>query len=181
MTLSLADQVRLRIQDRYRWQSEEFFGDGWNSQFKLSQGQPFSTVVSGSAYNRLTTGYTATGAAFDTALGLVTLSGVVSANSAIKFNYQWAVFSDDEIGQFTAMGGGSVAGAALEAVKTLQFDSLKRARWAAPDGTQYDDTKAQDTLLKMYEQLWSEVRESPAGGIESWSEQQQNYQSEYNA
>jgi len=80
------------------------------------------------------------------------------------------IFSNDEIGHFTAVGG-TVAGAALEAVKTLMFDSLKRAKWAAPDGTEYDDTAAQQQLQKLYEQLDEEVNEGAvdAGAYASWS------------
>lgn len=178
MTLTIPQQVRLRIQDPYRYGAEELLGDGYNATFKLAQGAPYSTITGASAFMRLASAYSGTGATFDQALGVVSFSATISANSAFKVTYQWSVFSDDEIGQFTAVGG-SVAGAALEAVKTLQFDSLRRARWAAPDGSQYDDTKAQDTLLKMYELLWKELRESPEGGIESWSEQQQYYQGEY--
>ena len=63
------------------------------------------------------------------------------------------------------------AGAALEAVKALMFDSLKRAKWAAPDGTEYDDTAAQQQLQKLYEQLNEEVNEGAvdAGAYASWA------------
>lgn len=181
MTLSTADQVRLRIQDQPRYTEEILIGDGTASTFKLAQGSPFSTITAASAFVLLPspTGWSATGATFNTALGLLTFSGVITANSAMRAAYQWVVFGDDSIGQFTA-DGGSVAGAALAAVRALQFDSLKRARWSTPDGSSYDDTKAQDTLLKMYDLLWAEVRESPEGGIESWGEEQGNYLGAYN-
>jgi hypothetical protein len=59
------------------------------------------------------------------------------------------------------------------------FDGIKRARWAAPDGSTYDDTAVLRHLKEMYDAFWKEQREAPEGGIASWSEQQQYYQSEY--
>ena len=180
MPLTTAQQVRLRIQDRLRFGEEVRAGDGLAAGFKLAQGAPFSTLISATAFVPVAAGWSATGASFDGDLGLVAFSGVISANSAWRATYQWSVFSEDELGYFTAQGG-SVAGAALEAVKALMFDSLKRARWSAPDGTSYDDTAAMNQLQKMYDQLREELREAPEGGIESWSEQQAYYSSEYNA
>ena len=180
MTLTTAQQVRTRISDRMRLDEEVRYGDGTASGYRLKQGAPHSTITAPGAYVAVAAGWSATGATFDSDLGRVTFSGVVSALSAFRVEYQWSVFSDDEIGYFTAVGG-SVAGAALEACRALMFDSLKRARWAAPDGTQYDDTKAQDTLQKMHDILLEETRaaEGPQGGIESWSEQQANWSTEY--
>jgi len=179
MTLDITAQVRLRIQDRSRYAAEEFLGDGYNATFKLAQGAPYSVVTVPSAQIRLATAWSATGATFDTALGLMSFSGTVSANSACRAVYQWSVFSDDEVTNFISQGGGSVAGASLEAVRTLMFDGLKRARWAAPDGSTYDDTAALGHLKTLYSAFHEEERESPEGGIASWSEQQQYYQSEY--
>ena len=183
MPLSLADQVRLRISDRWRFGEEVRYGDGLASQFKLAQGAPFSNVSALSAYHTAAGGWSGvTASAQDTGLGTITLTGLLQANSAVRFAYQWAVFSDAEIGEFTAMGG-NVAGAALYAVRTLMFDSLRRAKWKAPDGTEYDDTAAQKQLLEMEKRLVEEIEKSdgPAGGIESWGEQQQNYGGEYAA
>ncbi len=182
--LTTAQQVRTRIADRWRQAEEIRYGDGSASGFKLAQGAPFSTISMTSAYilPSAFTGWSATGATFDSDLGTVKFSAVISALTAWRAEYQWAVFSDNEIGHFTAVGG-TVAGASLEAVRALMFDSLKRSKWAAPDGTQYDDTMAQDTLLKMEERLLAEIvkEEGPAGGIESWAEQQQYWSSEYNS
>jgi hypothetical protein len=178
MTLDITAQVRLRIQDRWRYASEELTGNGYDSTFKLAQGSPFSTITAGSATIRASTSYTATGASFDTALGLVSFSGTISANSAFRAAYQWSVFSDEEVTNFIAQGG-SVAGASLEAVRALMFDGLRRAKWAAPDGSQYDDTQALNHLKTMYSAFWAEQREAPEGGLASWSEQQQYFQSEY--
>jgi len=179
--MNLSDSVRLRIQDPWRWDEEQRVGDGTGSAFKLKQGSPHSNVSAASAFVVGSDGgWSATGAAFETALGLVTFSGRISANTAWKAIYQWSVFSDEQIGQFTAVGG-DVLGASLEAIRTLMFDGLKRARWMAADGTQYDDTAALSLLKNMYELLKEEQREAPAGGIESWTEQQAHYSNEYNA
>ena len=180
MPLTPAQQVRLRIQDPWRWDEESRVGDGLTSAFKLKQGSPYSNVSAVSRSIVSGAALTATGGAIDTGLGLVTFSVAISAQSAWRASYQWAVFSDEEIGHFTAVGG-SVLGAALEAVKALMFDSLRRARWAAPDGTSYDDTAAQKQLTEMYRLMKDEERETPEGGIESWSEQQAYYSDEYNA
>lgn len=180
--MDITAQVRLRINDRWRYAAEELFGNGYDATFKLAQGAPYSTITAGTATMRLSSSYSATGASFDTALGLVSFSGVISANSAFRASYQWVVFSDADVTQFISDGGGSVAGASLEAVRTLMFDHLKRARWSAPDGTEYDDTQSRVLLKQMYDLLKAEVDEIPAGGIEAWSEQQQYYDgAEYSA
>lgn len=181
MTLDITAQVRLRIQDHWRYAAEDMYGNGFDATFKLAQGAPYSTITAGSATLRGTASYTATGASFDATLGLVSFSGVISANSAFRAAYQWAVFSDDEVTNFIQQGGGTVAGASLEAVRALMFDGLRRSRWAAPDGSQYDDTRAIDHLKTLYSAFWHEQREAPEGGIASWTEQQQYFQTEYNA
>lgn len=182
MTLDITAQVRLRINDRWRYQAEDLLGNGYDSAYKLAQGAPYSTITAGSATIRLATSHSGTGATFDTALGIVSFSGVISAQSAFRAAYQWAVFSDEEVTQFLSDGGGSVAGASLEAVRTLMFDHLKRARWQAPDGSQYDDTQSRVLLKQMYDMLKAEIDEVPSGGIQSWSEQQQYFEgAEYSA
>lgn len=179
MTLDITAQVRLRISDRWRFAEEVRGGDGTASGWKLGQGAPFASIMSGSAFVSVAAGWSGTGATFETGLGLVAFANVISANSAWRAAYQWALFSDDEITQFLS-DGGSVAGAALQACRTLMFDSLRRSRWAAPGGTQFDDTKAMDQLQKLYDQLLEEVRDGQSsGGIESWSENQANYGGEY--
>ena len=178
-----ANQVRARINDRVRFEAETFIGDGSASAFKLKAGAPFSTVTAATAYVFVaaTPGYSATAATFDVEWGRVGFAGSVSANSGVQATYGWSIFADDEINYYlyTAAGGGSVPAVALLCVKALQFDSLRRASWGAPDGTNYDDTAAQATLQKMYDSIWAELREGPDGGIESWSEQQENYSGSY--
>ena len=182
--LTTAQQVRLRISDRWRYAEETHYGNGSGSGFKVSQGAPFSTLSAFSGYILLPspTGWSATGGTFDTGLGLAKFSSVVTALTAVRFDYQWALFSDDEIGHFTALGSG-VAGAALEAVRVLMFDSLRRSKWAAPDGTEYDDTAAMKQLLEMEKRLIDELARDigPEGGLESWSENQAYWSTEYGA
>ena len=178
------NQVRQRISDRVRFDSESFLGDGSALSFKLKQGAPFSTITAASAQAFITTpavGYSATGATFDPDQGRVTFVNSISANSAVQIQYSWSVFSDDELNfiYYSGVDGGSVAGAALQCVKTLMFDGLRRSRWMAPDGTQYDDTAALRMLDSLYEKIHEELREDPAGGIESWGEQQANYAGPY--
>lgn len=176
MALTTAQQVRRTISDPWRRKSEVQYGDGTASGFQLSEGAPYSMISAATASVPIT-GWSATGATIDTALGYAEFSGVISASSAVRFDYQWAVFSDDEVSYFTAAGGGTVNGAALKAIDALMFDSYKRARWAAPDGSMYDDSKAVDNLVKMRSAISAQVVQdiAPGGGFASWAENQENY------
>lgn len=172
MALTTAQQVRLRIQDIPALANDTHYGDGTATLFVL----PHANVTSGSAYVPIGgTAWTATGAAFN-ASGYVQFSGIIPANSAFRLSYVYSTFSDDEINHFTAVGG-SVNGAALEAVQALMFDSLKRARWMAPDGSQHDDTQAQGQLMRMYEAFKSDAKDDAIGGgaVESWALNQEAY------
>lgn len=172
MTLTTAQQVRGRIQDYPRIFDVTLYGDGSGSAFAT---QDYRNLTSASAFVPGANGWTATGAAFNVT-GFVTFSGVISANSAFRVRGVYSVFSDDEIGHFTAVGG-SVPGAALEAVRWLRFDALKRAKWAAPDGTMYDDTMALAQIGALESALVAEVMDSISsdGGFESWPEGQEWY------
>lgn len=184
MALATADQVRLRIADAWRYAQEVRAGDGTASAFKLAQGAPHSNISAASALVATTAGWSASGATFNTAFGLVTFSGVISANSAWLAEYRWAVFSDEEVGNFITAGGSTVLGASLEACLALMFDGLKRARWSSPDGASYDDTAALKHLNDLYDRLKAEsdIDEfSASGGIESWGEQQSYYAGDYTA
>jgi len=169
--LTTAQQVRLRIQDKPVVFDLTLMGDGTATTFALG----VANVTSATAFVPGTAGWLATGATIDPT-GFVVFSGVISANSAFRVRGVHTIFSDDEIDHFTTVGG-SVVGAALEAVGTLMFDSLKRAKWAAPDGTEYDDTAAQRQLQVLYEQLTEEVRAvaTDAGSYASWSEGQASW------
>lgn len=171
MTLTTAQQVRGRIQDYPALFDYELLADGRSSSFAVAQGAAtVMNITSASAFVLAAGVWSATGAEFNTS-GWVTFSGVIPVHSAIRVRGVWSVFSDEEIGHFTAVGG-SVNGAALEAVRWLRFDALKRAKWAAPDGSTYDDTAAIAALNKLYDDLRQEVAEadySDGGSIESWS------------
>ncbi len=168
MPLDTGQQVRLRIQDIPTVADLTYTFDGSAKDYAL----PHRNITSATAYVGTTGGWSATGATFNVT-GFVQFATLGSANSAWRARYVYSTFSDDEIGHFTAVGG-SIAGAALEAVHTLLFDSLKRAEWAAPDGSTWDDTKAQDTLLKMRDALREEIAESEigGGGFVSWAQGQ---------
>ena len=172
MTLTTAQEVRLRIQDIPVIADVTRTFDGSASAFALDH----TNVISGSAFVPGSNGqWSATGATFNTS-GFVTFAAPGSANSAWRARYVHSTFSDDEIGQFTARGG-SIAGAALEAAYALMFDSLKRAKWAAPDGTQYDDTKAMDMLKEIVSAQRDEIADAETldGGYASWTEGQADW------
>lgn len=176
MTLDTAHQVRLRIQDIPAVADLARTFDGSATIFSLENGaMAYRNITSATAFVPVTGVWTATGCTFNTS-GWVEFSGVGSANSAYRVRFVHSVFSDDEIGHFTAVGG-SVAGAALEAVHVLRFDALKRAKWAAPDGTEYDDTAAIKALEALYKDLKEEqlAADTLDLGFESWAEGQDWY------
>lgn len=165
MALTDLQKVRLKISDPPIAENLTLYGDGTATVFKMAH----VNLANAGAYVPVAAGWSATGAAVDTS-GQFIFSNVISANSAFNVRYQHTNFSDDEIQEFLN-DGGSVVGAALEAVESLMFDSLKRARWMAADGSQYDDTSAQAALAKMHETLSTQVvaEASTAGGFGSWS------------
>ena len=172
MTLTTAQQVRLRIQDQPLIADATYYGDGRAALFQL----PHRNITSGTAYVLGSNGqWSATGASIDSS-GYVAFSGTVSANSGFRMRYVHSTFSDDEIDHFAEVGA-TVNGAALEAVQTLMFDGLKRASWASPDGTRYDDTAAMGLLRDMYDKLKEELDgETVIGGdMPSWSMSQGDY------
>jgi len=178
MPLTTAQQVRLRIADQPLRADETFIANGTASAFALSH----PNIQSGTAFVMVSaaggtplTGWSATGSEFDIT-GFVTFSGVPSANSALRAVYVHSCFSDAEIDHFTAVGG-SVLGASFEAVKSLMFDSLRRARWVAADGSQFDDTMAMQQLRNMYSALKEEMTEGAVaqGGFQNWSLEQENF------
>lgn len=165
MALTTAQQIRLRVQDQPRIADLVRYGDGYISAFDL----PHVNLTSASAFVQTPTAWSATGATFN-ATGYVTFSGVPSANSALKLRYVHSVFSDDEIDHFQTVGG-NINGAALEAVQVLMFDGLKRSRWAAPDGSQYDDTAAMKLLNDLYKTLDEQMDDEgiAGGGFGQWA------------
>lgn len=173
MALTDSQKVRLRIQDIPEQVRDTYYGDGTATTFAL----PHRNLTTASAYvPQGGTAWSATGATFN-ASGSVAFSGVISASSAYQTVYTHSVFSDTEIDQFLA-DGGTIIGASLEALGALLFDGIKRARWAAADGTSYDDTQAMVHLRELYGILKAEQKEETAasgGDMMSWAEQQEWY------
>lgn len=171
MALTTGELIRLRIQDQPLRVDAVYNGDGTANSFAL----PHRNLTSGTAYVPVAAGWSATGSTFN-ATGFVEFSGVISANSAFRTVYVHSVFSDDEIGEWITAQG-SVNGAALEAVHTLMFDSTKRARWGAPDGTQYDDTMGMQALRDLHSALKAELAGDAiaAGSMPSWGLNQELY------
>lgn len=165
--LSSAQSLRLRLSDIPRIADLTFYGDGTASSFVL----PHYNLSTGSAFVPIGgTAWSATGATFD-ASGQVSFAGVISANSAFRTTYVRSVFSDDEIGYFTANGGDFV-GAAILGVQTLLVDAGKRASWASPDGTTFSDIGSIDALWKSYSALRQEQQDAAAaqgGAMINWS------------
>lgn len=172
MPLSTADQVRLRLTDPRRIADATYYGDGTASSFVL----PHNNVISGSAYVTGSNGaWSATGATFNPT-GQVVFTDVPAYQQSYRLVYQYSVFSDDDIGLFTAVGG-DVVGATLQGIQVLIVDASKRARWMAPEGTQFDDTLATDALYKAYSALKDEQGQDAAAAIslQSWTINQGDY------
>lgn len=173
MALTNAQKVRLRIQDIPAQARDTYYGDGTATTFAL----PHRNLTSASANVPIgATAWSATGATFN-ASGSVAFSGVISAASAFQTVYTYSVFSDDEITEFLS-DGGTIIGASLEALGALLFDGVKRAKWAAPDGSEFDDTQAMVHLRELYGILKTEQKEETAasgGEMISWAENQQEY------
>lgn len=164
MALTSAQQVRLGIQDPPTIANDVYYGDGMATGFVL----PHRNITTASAFVSAGGGWSATGATFNVS-GIVAFATPISANSAFLVTYTHSVFSDDEVDHFLSAGGNSINGARLEAVKTLMFDATKRARWQAPDGTQYDDTQAQGHLQRMYDKFSNELTQDAIGGGATYS------------
>jgi hypothetical protein len=166
VTLTTAQIVRLKIQDQPTLFDHTYMGDGTAQYFAL----PNRNLTTASAYIPIgATAWSGTGASFDPTGGQVQFSGTISANSAFRITYVFSTFSDDEITQFLT-DGGSVNGAAIEACVALMFDATKRASWAAPDGSTFNDTQAQQHLREMYKLLKEEQSQDAVanGAIVGW-------------
>lgn len=166
MPLTTAQRVRLKISDAPRIADLTRYGDGTANTFQTEH----VNLSSGSAFVPLgSTAWSATGVTFN-ASGFYSFIGVISANSAYRVTYVYSVFSDTEIDQFIE-DGGTIVGAAVEAVGSLMFDSLRCARWMASDGSSYDNTSSQNHAREMYDKLVEELEReaATAGGFQSWA------------
>lgn len=166
MSLTPAQETRLKIQDFWTLQDRQLFGDGTASSFLLGH----RNVISGVAYTPVgITAWGVTAATFNES-GMVSFARAIPEGSAFRITYQRAAFNDAEIDQFLERGG-NVYGAAKEAVQALMFDGLRRAEWQAPDGSSYDDTAALQLLGTMHRTLEDELAQfaTTEGGIVEWS------------
>ena len=171
MSLTTAQQVRLKISDPPKYSDQTFEFDGATSSYTL----PHVNIANASAYVLNGGAWSATAATFN-ASGMVSFATAYASASAFRATYEYSTFSDDEIDHFITVGG-DVIGAAIEACESLMFDSLRRLRWRAFDGTEVDDTKAQQMLGKIYDVLKKEqeVNSIVAGNIDSWAINQELY------
>lgn len=171
MTLTTAQQVRLKIADIPRLADATYYGDGLASAFLL----PNYNISSGSAFVSGNGTWVSTGATFNES-GMVSFSAAISANSAFRTTYVYSVFSETEISAFIEAGG-NVNGAALQVVETLLFDAAKRARWMAADGSSFDDVQAAEFLWKARSAIVDEQMQEGAAAIsfQSWTLNQADY------
>lgn len=172
MTLTTAQYVRLRCQDQPRLEIGHYYFDGKATAYSL----PHRNLTTASAFVLDAGGqWSATGSTFNTS-GQVAFTTALANNSGFRVQYTYSVFSDDEITEFIDRGG-SVHGAALEAVRTLMFDGLKRSQWMASDGTQFSDVAAMKLLNDIHDRLEDLVVQEAIGdgGIVGWGETQGDY------
>lgn len=173
MTLTTAQQVRLKCADFPLLREQTFVGDGYASSFLL----PHRNITTGSAYVQVGgTAWSATGATFN-ASGMVSFATAsIPSASAVLCKYTESVFSDEEIDHFITAGG-TVNGAALQALDTLFFDAAKRARWMAPDGTTHDDIGSITALQMARDKIMAEeeILGASEAYFQSWAEEQENY------
>jgi hypothetical protein len=172
MPLPSSQLVRQRIQDEPLYANATYHGDGTANEFTL----PHRNLSSGSAFVPLGgAAWTPTAATFNPS-GTVTFSNVISANSAFNVRYVHSIFSDEVISSYLSAQG-SIDGAALQCAYDLQFDAIKRAKWAAPDGSMLDDSQARETIREIIAAIQGKMREEAIseGSIQAWSENQADY------
>lgn len=175
MPLTTAQQVRLKVSDPPYLREHILVGDGLASSFLL----PHRTIHTASASAFVSVGgtaWSATGATFNASGQVSFNTASIPSASAVRVTYPESVFSDDEIDHFITAGG-SVNGAARQALHTLFFDAAKRARWMSPDGSQYDDLQSIPALYRAYSALLEEEQLLGASTTEfqSWAENQEWY------
>lgn len=166
-------KVRIKIADPPVIEDLTRYGDGTAQYFVM----PHVNLTTASAFVPVGVGgtaWSATGCTFDVS-GQLSFSGVISANSAYKVRYVHTNFSDNEVQNFLD-DGGTVLGASLEAIESLMFDAVKRARWMAADGSQYDDTAAQSHLRQMHDTISTQLENESlsGGGFGSWATGQES-------
>ena len=173
MALTSAQYVRLRMQDQAKLEmNAAYYFDGKATAFSL----PHRNITTASAFVLNAAGqWSATGATFNSS-GHVAFATALPQNSGFMVHYSYSVFSDDEVDEFISRGG-SINGAALEGVRALMFDGLKRARWMGSDGTQFSDVEAMGLLNNIHDRLLNEIQDEAVaqGAIQSWGGTQGDY------
>ncbi len=181
MAFNTAEQVRFFINDKPRYSMETHYGDGTASAFQVS-GAPLvsgATSLGGRAPSALVpigNAWSATGVTFDYNQGLVTFSGVISAESAFQIVYTYGTFSDAEI-DFVTANFGDLYSMRLALVDNLMGDAWKRMRWASVGGAHFDDSMAMANLLRMREAIRAEMTTEQGGQMvyDSWSKAQEDF------
>ena|SRR3990167_1504600 len=177
MAISTAQVFRRRIADLHMRAVAVPTGDGLASAFQLA-GYPIPSGTAQSEAGSATVIAPWTAAySFTWNYGVVVFNSIPSAGSAVGTAvYFHSVFSDEEINQILSRNGNNYEKSHLEVIENLMSDAWKRARWAAPGGLEYDDSKALDNLKKMHDILYKKLNETLttdiAGGPESWAEKQ---------
>lgn len=169
MPLPSSQMVRQRVNDMPQPASDTYYGDGTASRFRLPHANLTTATASVAPGG---TAWSATGATFNVS-GRVDFSGVISANSAFLVEYVWSIWSDSVIDEYISANG-SVLGAALQCAYDLQFDNVKRSRWMAANGAQYDNIQAGAYVKDIISGIKAEMMEDAVnyGALASWAETQ---------
>lgn len=173
MTLSSASLVRQRIQDFPQPIDDTYYGDGTATRYKFA----YTNLVSATAYVAPGgTAWSATAGATFNVSGYLDFTDRVSANSAFRVVGVQSVWSDEAIGDYLTAEG-SVLGAALQCAYDLQFDNVKRSRWMAANGAQYDNMQAGAYVKDIISAIKEEMREDAVsdGAMTSWAETNGDY------
>lgn len=169
-----AQLVRQRIQDSARRADYTLYGDGTANSYGL-QHENIQSATAFVGIGNPPTAWSATGCTFN-AGGFVDFSATISAQTAFNVRYVYNVWSDDTIGEYITAGGG-VIGAALQCAYDLLFDNVKRSRWMAANGAQYDNMQAGAYVKDIISALRHEMEEEATqyGAMTSWAENQGDY------
>lgn len=182
--MNTAEQLRFYVADKPRFSQETYFGNGSALVYQIS-GFPMVTGATGLGgmepgvfiRNANSDGWTATSlSATGLGLGTITFGTPIQNGMPFQIRYTYATFSDQEIDFITALKSGDLKGMRMEILNLLIADYSKRSRWNA-QGVSVDDSIVVQNLIRAREILWKEmtIEQGAQGGIESWSENQQNY------
>ena len=189
---SLMNLVRFRgkVADPYRPFSEEANGDGTTKVFHLAHWPVRSgthTAWVDGAVQAHTGNYTA-----EVDDGRMRFWNAPPTGAVVAFVGHHSVFSDAELADVlsdysivtgaTAASYGDLDAPHLVVVEMLMQDAAKRADWGAAGGQRVSEGQIFDSLKKMREVLVGKSRGAeigPQGGLEGWSETQEEYGEPY--